>query len=111
MVFGLLHHGAVAGLVKQRRDRAGEPPAGFGLFFAGAQQLSQLLQLQNSLRQCFNGRGGRLLHEQVALLTMLEGIENEIDCVTERHHEASHVRIRNGERLALVDLVAEQRND
>jgi len=70
-----------------------------------------LLQLQNSLRQCFNGRGGRLLHEQVALLTMLEGIENEIDRVAERHHEASHVRIRNGERLALVDLVAEQRND
>ena len=49
MVFGLLHHGAVAGLVKQRRDRAGESPAGFGLFFAGAQQLSQLLQLQNGL--------------------------------------------------------------
>lgn len=49
MVFGLLHHGAVAGLVKQRRDRAGEPPAGFSLFFAGAQQLSQLLQLQKGL--------------------------------------------------------------
>ena len=42
---------------------------------------------------------------------MLEGIENEIDRFAERHHEASHIGIRDGERLALIDLVAEQRND
>ena len=70
-----------------------------------------LLQLKNSLRQCFNGRGGRLLHEQVALLAVLEGVKDKIDGVAERHHEASHIGIRDGERLALVDLVAEQRND
>ena len=70
-----------------------------------------LLQLKNSLCQRLDGRGGRLLHEQVALLAVLEGVKDKIDGVAERHHEASHIGIRDGQRFSLVDLVAEQRND
>ena len=69
------------------------------------------LQLQHCMRQCLNGRGRGLLYKQVALLTVLEGVENKVYRVAERHHEAGHVGVRDGERLALVDLVAEQGND
>ena len=70
-----------------------------------------LLQFQNGLRQRLDSRGGGLLHKQVALLAVLEGVEDEIDRVAECHHEAGHVRIRDGERFFLADLVAEQGND
>ena len=70
-----------------------------------------VLQLQHGLRQCLDGCGRRFLHEQVALLAVFKGVEDKIDGIAERHHKARHVRVRDGERLALVDLVAEQWDD
>ena len=69
------------------------------------------LQLQHGLRQRLDGRGRSLLHEQVALFAVRKGIEDEIDRVAERHHEAGHIGICDSQRLALADLIAEQRND
>ena len=70
-----------------------------------------VLQLQHSLRQSLDGRSGGLLHKQVSLLAVRKGIKNEVDGITERHHEAGHIGIRDRQGLPLVDLVAEQRDD
>ena len=68
-----------------------------------------VLQLQHSLRQSLDGRSGGLLHKQVSLLAVRKGIKNEVDGITERHHEAGHIGIRDRQGLPLVDLVAEPR--
>ena len=41
---------------------------------------------------------------------MLKGIHDEIDCVVKSHHEAGHVGIRDGDRLALHHLLNPKRN-
>ena len=46
------------------------------------------------LRQIADGRGRRLLHEDVAGLRVLEGVQHQVDRVVERHQEARHRRDR-----------------
>ena len=49
-------------------------------------------------------RGGRrLLHEEVARLGVLEGVEHQVDGVVDAHHEAGHVRV--GDRQAVCQLL------
>ena len=59
------------------------------------------------LRQSLNGRGRRLLHEDVAIGTMFESEKHKIDGIIERHHKARHVRISQRQCLARPHLLDE----
>ena len=54
------------------------------------------------------GRGG-LLDEQVAVVAVLERVYHEVHRVVKGHHEARHVRVRDGNGLALHHLLHPQR--
>ena len=55
-------------------------------------------------------RGGRgLLHEQVAVVAVLERVYHQVHRVVKGHHEARHVRVRDGNGLALHHLLHPQR--
>ena len=68
-------------------------------------------ELQDGLGQGLDGRGRGLLHEKVALLAVLEGVDDEIDRVLEGHHEARHLGVGDGDVLAGGDLVEEEGDD
>ena len=70
--------------------------------------LEHLLQ---RLGQRLDGGRRGLLHEEVARLAVLEGVEHQVHRIVERHHEPGHVRIGDGQRLALPNLLDEQRDD
>lgn len=55
--------------------------------------------------------GGSLLDEEVAVVAVGEGVDHEIDGVVERHHEARHLRIGDGDRLTLHHLLDPERDD
>ena len=67
-------------------------------------------QLLHRLGQIANGRGVRLLDEQVARVGVLEGEHHQIDGFVEIHEEAGHVGVGDGDGIARLDLVDEQRN-
>ena len=68
-------------------------------------------QLLDSLCQIANGRCIGLLNEQVAGVAMLEGKHNQIHSLIQIHQETSHVGVSDGDRVAGLDLVNEQRNN
>ena len=65
-----------------------------------------LLQgLRKGRQRC--GRG--LLDEQVAVVAVLERVYHQVHRVVKGHHEARHVRVRDGDGLALHHLLHPQR--
>ena len=58
-----------------------------------------------------DGAGGGFLDEDVAVLAMLEGEEDQVDSFLEAHDEAGHGRFREGDGLAGADLVDPQGDD
>ena len=67
-------------------------------------------QLLHRLRQVADGGCVRLLDEQVARVGVLEGEHHQIDRLVEVHEEAGHVGVGDGDGIARLDLVDEQRN-
>ena len=68
-------------------------------------------QLAHRLRLGLDGAGGGLLDKEVAVLAVFKGKEDEIDGFLQRHDEAGHGRLGDGDGLAVFDLVDPQRND
>ena len=68
-------------------------------------------QFLHRLCQIADGRGVRLLDEQVARIGVLEGEHHQVDRLVEVHEEAGHVGVGDGDGVARLDLVDEQRND
>ena len=68
-------------------------------------------KIRQCMGECLNRRSGCFLHEQITVVAMLKGIENQIHGVSKRHHEACHVRIGNRQRLTGTDLLDKQRNN
>ena len=67
-------------------------------------------QLLHRLRQVADGGCVRLLDEQVARIGVLEGEHHQIDRFVEVHEEAGHVGVGDGDGIARLDLVNEQRD-
>lgn len=92
---------------------------------AGHQGLEQLLavtsadnvdtsvaeQLLHSLSQIANGRGIRLLNEQIARGGVLEGEHDQAHSLVQLHQEAGHVGVSDSDEVASLDLVDEQGNN
>ena len=68
-------------------------------------------QLLDSLSQIADGGSVCLLDEQVAGVGVLEGEHNQIHSLVQIHQEAGHVGVSDGDGVASLDLVDEQRND
>ncbi|MCY1211318.1 hypothetical protein D9M72_230290 [compost metagenome] len=68
-------------------------------------------QLQDGLRQHLHRSGRCLLHKDVAVIAVLEGVQDQFDCVVQRHHEPGHGWVRHGDWLACEHLLNKQRND
>ena len=78
----------------------------FGLSVLRIHRGVYLLQgLGKGRQRC--GRG--LLHEQVTVVAVLERVYHEVHRVVKGHHEARHVRVRDGNGLALHHLLHPQR--
>ena len=71
----------------------------------------RVLELQHRLRKRLNGRSGRFLHEQVALLAVLKRVQDKIHGILQRHHKARHCGVCDSQGLALIGLLAKQRDD
>ena len=68
-------------------------------------------QLLNSLCQITNGGSIRLLDEQITGICMLESEQDQIHSLVQIHQEAGHVGIGDGDGIASLNLVDEQRDD
>ena len=68
------------------------------------------VNLLEGLCKHVEGCGRGLLNEEIAVVAMLKGIHDKIDSIIKRHHEAGHVGIRDGDRLALYHLLHPKRN-
>ena len=100
---------------------------GLGALFLGQEGLVHLLtvpdtndldilllateELTDGLGLDLDGAGGGFLDEDVAVLAVLEGEEDEVDGLLEAHDEAGHGRFREGDWGAGTDLVNPERND
>lgn len=81
---------------------------------AGADDLDLVVrskQLAYGQGQVADGRGRRLLHKGVALLGVGEGVEHQVHRIVDGHEEPGHVRVGDGQRLAFLDQLDEQRDD
>ena len=58
-----------------------------------------------------DGAGGGFLDEDVAVLSMLEGEQDQVDSFLKAHDEAGHGRLREGDGLSGADLVDPQGDD
>ena len=67
-------------------------------------------QFLHRLRQVADSRGVRLLDEQVARVGVLDREHDQIHRFIEIHEEAGHVGIGDGDGIARLDLVNEQRD-
>src|SRR3712207_851786 len=74
-------------------------------------RINFLIGLLEGFGKDIEGRSWCLLNEEVAILSMGEGIDNEIYGIIEGHHEAGHFRIGDGDRLTLHHLLYPERND
>ena len=84
--------------------RADDPD--FGLTVFGIHFRVYLFQ---RLRKGGKRGRGSLLHEQVAVVAVLEGVYHEVHRIVKGHHEARHVRVGDGNGLALHHLLHPQR--
>ena len=85
---------------------------GLGTFLVGEEGLVHLLamadpdnldvfllateELTNGFCLCLDGAGRCFLHEDVTILTVFEGEEDEVNGFFERHDEAGHLRLGEG---------------
>ena len=67
-------------------------------------------ELANGFGLSLDGAGRSLLNEDVTILAMLEGEEDEVNGFFERHDEAGHLGFGEGDRVAVADLVNPERN-
>ena len=77
----------------------------FDVFFLAAKELAHRFGLG------LDGAGGGFLHEDVAVLAVFEGEEDEVDGFFEAHDEAGHPGLGEGDGVAFADLVDPQGND
>ena len=73
------------------------------LAMAGADDRDRVVLAEDLLQrlgEVADGRGRRLLDEDVALLAVGVGVEDQIDRFLERHQEARHVGVGDRERHA-----------
>ena len=68
-------------------------------------------QLLDGLCQIADGGSIRLLDEQITGICMLESEQDQIHSLVQIHQEAGHVGIGDGDGIASLDLVDEQRDD
>ena len=68
-------------------------------------------QLLDSLSQIADGGSIRLLDEQITGICMLESEQDQIHSLVQVHQKAGHVGVGDGDGVACLDLVDEQRND
>ena len=85
------------------------------LAVADADDLDVLLLSAEELADGFglglDGAGGGFLDEDVAVLSMLEGEQDQVDGFVQRHDEPGHGRFGQGHRLPGADLVDPQGDD
>ena len=100
---------------------------GFGALLLGEQCLVHLLsmadadhfdilllaskELANSLSLGLDGAGRSFLHEDIAVVSVLESEEDEIDGLLQRHDEAGHLGFGQRDGVAITYLVYPQRNN
>lgn len=100
---------------------------GFGALLLGEQCLIHLLsmadadhfdilllaskELANSLSLGLDGASGGFLYEDIAVVSVLESEEDEIDGLLQRHDEAGHLGLGQRDGVAITNLVYPQRND
>ena len=77
----------------------------FDVFLAAAEEFADGFSLG------LDGAGGGFLDEDVAVLAVLEGEEDQVDSFLEAHDEAGHGRFRQCDRLSGADLVDPQGDD
>ena len=70
-----------------------------------------LEQLDDGLGLGLDGAGGGFLHEDVPVLAMLEGEEDKVHGFFERHDEAGHLGLGEGDGVAFADLVDPEWDD
>ena len=68
-------------------------------------------QLLDGLCQIADGGSIRLLDEQITRICMLESEQDQIHSLVQVHQKAGHVGVGDGDGIASLDLVDEQRND
>ena len=68
-------------------------------------------ELTHGLGLRLDRAGGRLLHQDIAARAVLEGEEDEVDRLIERHNEPRHRGLRDGDGIAILDLIDPERND
>ena len=64
-----------------------------------------LEQVSHGFGLGLDGAGGGFLDEDVAILTVFESEEDEVDGLFEAHDEAGHLGFGEGDGIALTDLV------
>ena len=64
---------------------------------------------QDGFGQHADGGGRGLLHKDVAIAPVLEGVEHQLDRVVQRHHEPRHGRVGDGDGVAGTHLVHKER--
>ena len=84
------------------------------LAMAGADDAHFVLRLlheaENGLGENLDGGCRSLLHKDVAIVAVGEGVQHQIHRIVQRHHETGHVGIGDGDRLAVAHLIHKQRN-
>lgn len=70
-----------------------------------------LEEFLDSFCLCLDGAGWSFLNEDIAILAMLEGEEDEVNGFFEGHDEAGHLRFGEGDRVAVADLVDPEGDD
>ena len=75
------------------------------VFFLAAEELA------NGFSLGLDGAGGGFLNEDVAVLAVFEGKEDQVDSLFKAHDEAGHGRLRQGDGLSGADLVDPQGDD
>ena len=75
------------------------------IFFLTAKEFA------NGFSLSLDGAGGSFLDEDIAVLAVLEGEKDEVNCFVEGHDEAGHGRFGEGNGLAVADLVYPEGDD
>ena len=51
------------------------------------------------------------MDEDIAIGCIGEGVEHEVECIVEAHHETCHCRVGDSDWLALQNLIDHKRNN
>lgn len=68
-------------------------------------------ELANGLSLSLDRASGGFLYEDIAVVSVLESEEDEIDGLLQRHDEAGHLGLGQRDGIAIANLVYPQRND